>query len=184
MEDIQTIIISVLFVVGFLAFVYAFKRWIYSNDPAKLAEFRDLILSLIYEAENLLGSEAGKAKLDWVILHCREAGIFRWIPEKLLIELINLVVFVLNETRWRQPWPGSDTGGDDGPAGPGPAPEPGPGPTPTPAAAPVIDALDAMLYAGLMPAPSKRARRPKVAASNPEGSGEASQPASDGGQAL
>jgi hypothetical protein len=175
MADIQTIVISFLFVGVFLAFVYAFKRWIYGNDPAKLAEFRDLILSLIYDAEEMLGSDAGKAKLDWVILRCREAGILRWIPEKLLIELINLAVYTLNETRWR-PWlEDGDTGGDDGPAGPGPTPEPepGPAPTPTPAAAPMIDAVDAMRYAGfvgkpvtavdLPPGPAKRARRPKAA---------------------
>lgn len=209
MEDIQTIIISILLVAGFLAVIVALKWWLDRQDPGKLAEFRDLIVELIYEAEELLGDKGGAAKLDWVILRCRDAGILRWIPEKLLIQLINLAVHTLNETHWR-PWPdGSDTGGDDGPAGPGPEVQPGPATEPARASAPTFDAVDAMLYAGFVgkpvtavdQPPARRARLPRRAAidlakratvdgtlspdsalSLDPGSGEASQPASDGGQ--
>lgn len=156
MESISTIAFSIFLVVVFLAGVVAIKRWLYSNNPGKLAEFRDLIVGLIYEAEEMLGGEAGAAKLDWVILRCRDAGILRWIPEKLLIELVNLSVFVLNHTRGR-PWP--DNGGQDGPGGPGPGPAGPQGDSPI---APAFDQTDALFYAGLL-GQTKRARRPKAA---------------------
>lgn len=160
-----------LAVIGLAVAVYLVK-----SKRLRYQEMKDIVTMLVCQAEQQIPKETGPQKLQWVLDRCAELGITKVIPETALRAIIEFTVFWINQNKAPKL---PATGGQGQPPGDGPG-RPSDQPPATDgtaqAASPAtIDAVDALLFAGLVGQPAKRARRRQaLATDSPSGSGEAS----------